>query len=668
MTNPTSSASEPARSWPEPVTVAVGLSVVGLFLFWDARNAGSAETDWLPGAVLLAGLVLSVLVGAGGLPRRLGRAALVAVASLSGLTAWALASIAWAEVQGDAWNGANRAFLYLAAFTLLVVLPWRASSATVFLGAYVMGTAAVAALAVRHAASGPDRFLDGRLSSPTGYPNANAALFLSAFWVALVLSTRRTVPIPLRVAAAAAAALLPQAAMLSQSRGSAVAFAASAVAVLILVPGRVRTAAGIAVATTIVALSWDTHLAVFDAAFSNVTALEHAVSRSGLVMAGTSAGTAAATLVWALADARVELSSRVSRLLARAGAAAAALAVVGVVVGVAASQPVDRAEQAWANFTAVDATDSSKSHFSLGVGSNRHDFWRVAISRFEDRPITGVGADNFAVDYMKERRSMEEPSYPHSLWVMILSQLGVVGAAVFATFLVAVGIATVPRPRQDPATIAVGGAALAGALYFFVHASVDWFWEIPALGGPALALLGLAAAVRGSGGDEARGVAGLPRPALAAIVAAAGVGIASCAAPWLSERQVDKAIAVWRADPAEAYDLLAAARSLNPLSAKPDLLGGAIAAKLDDRSQMTTLFARSVERNPHSWYAQLELGLAESLLGRRPEALTAIRRSVSLNPREPLLRDVLVRVRRGERIAPSSLDVFFADRIAARTR
>ena len=371
---------------------------------------------------------------------------------------------------------------------------------------------------------------------------------------------------------------------------------------------------------------------------------------------------------WAIVDARVELSPRASRLLARGGALAAALAVLGIVVVGALSHPVGRAEQAWANFTAVDATDSSKSHFSLGVGSNRHDFWRVAISRFEDRPLTGVGADNFAVDYMKERRSIEEPSYPHSLWVMIVSQLGIVGATLFAAFLVAAGIAAVPRPRQDPATIAVGGAALAGAVYFFVHASVDWFWEIPALGAPALALLGMAAAVRSPGAGTAPGLKRLPRPVLAAIVAAAGVGIASCVAPWLSERQVDRAIAVWRADPARAYDLLASARSLDPLSAKPDLVGGAIAAKLDDRPRMTALFARSVERNPNSWYAQLELGLAESLQGRRLEAVAAIRRSVSLNPREPLLREILGRVRGGERVAPSSLDDVFVDRIAARTR
>jgi hypothetical protein len=656
----------PRRLEPETVAAAVGSTAMALFLFWATRNAGSAETDWLPGAMLLTGLVLSVVLGARGLPRRLGRTEVTALTALGGLAVWALASIGWAGVRGDAWNGANRTLLYLAAFILFLLLPWGARSATFVLTTYALGTAAIAALAVRHAAAAPDRFIDGRLSFPTGYPNANAALFLSAFWVALVLATRRSVPIPVRFAAAAAAAFLPQAAMLSQSRGSAVAFSLTGLALLIALPGRIRTGAGVAAATAIVALTWRTHLAVFDAASSG-DALERALGRSGIVMAVSAAAVALAALGWAVVDNRVTISPRGTRLLERAAGAVAALLVLVAVVVVVASQPVARAEQAWTNFTAVDATNSSERHFSLGVGSNRHDFWRVAISRFQDRPVIGVGADNFAVDYVRERRSIEEPAYPHSLWVMILSQLGVVGAALFLAFLVPVTIAALPRRRDEPATAAAGGAALAGAAYFVAHASVDWFWEIPALGAPALALLGLAAAVRAPGGRGGRAVVRLPLPALAAIAAAGTLVIVSCALPWLSHRQIDKAIAVWQEDPAAAYAHLDSARALDPLSAKPDLVGGAIAARLNDGAKMVSLFERSLERNPHSWYAHLELGLAESLRGRQSVAVEEVRRAVALNPREPLLQEILQRLGRGERIAPSSLDAIFVDRISART-
>jgi tetratricopeptide (TPR) repeat protein len=151
-------------------------------------------------------------------------------------------------------------------------------------------------------------------------------------------------------------------------------------------------------------------------------------------------------------------------------------------------------------------------------------------------------------------------------------------------------------------------------------------------------------------------------------VTAAGVAAVCCALPWLSHRQIDRAVAVWRSDPESAYDHLERARALNPLSAEPDLVAGAIAARLDDRSRMPALFARSLERNPHSWYAQLELGLAESISGRPQAAVAAVRRAIALNPQEPLLRQTLRRLEQGEQISPSSLDAVFLDRIASRTQ
>lgn len=667
MTSRTDSAPEGAqRLLPDGVVAAVGLVVVLLFVFWDARNGGSSETDWLPGAMLLAGLALFLAVGSNGGVRRLGRAELVALASLGGLTIWAFLSIVWADVGADAWSGANRMFLYLIAFSLFTLLPWRIPSATFVLSAYVVGTAAIAVLAVARSTSATDRFIDGRLSFPTGYPNANAALFLSAFWVALMLATRSTVPIAARVAAAGAAAFLPQAAMLSQSRGSVVAVPLTGLVVLALIPGRLRTITGIAAASAVVAASWKTHTAVFDAAFAG-RGLEAAISRSEKVMLATSLLVALATLAWAAVDTRIAISRPVTLKLERAVAVIAAIAVVALAAGIVASGPVHRAQRAWSEFTAVDATDASKPHLSLGIGSNRYDFWRVALAQFEARPLTGIGSDNFSVPYVRERRSAEEPAYPHSLVMMLLSQLGLVGTALFSTFLLGAALAAVPRRSEDPATIALGGAALAGSTYFFVHASADWFWEIPALGAPALALLGLAVSLRASQAGQAPAVARVPRRGLAAVAVVAGLGVASCALPWLSERQIDRAVAVWRDDPPAAYDLLASARALNPLSARPDLVAGVIASRLDDRSRMPELFARSLQRNPYNWYAQLELGLAQSVTGQQAAAVASVRRALELNPREPLLREVEARLEQGERIAPRTFDQLFISRIQART-
>ncbi len=652
--------------------LAAGLTAIALFAVWGARNAGTDPADWLLGTFLLIGVLASLIVGNGGLPRVLGRLEVAALCALGALVLWTFASIAWAEVRGDAWNGANRMVLYAVVFTLFLVLRWRAAAATIVLGAYVVSVAAIAVLSLERASSGrADLFLDGRLSYPTGYPNANAAFFLSAFWVALVLATRRTVPVPLRVAAAMAAALLPQAALISQSRATLVAFPATAIVLIVALPGRVRTAVGVIATIVLVAVTWETHVSVFDAAQEGRRALETAVGEASAVIAGAVAVAAVASLAWALVDRRVTLSERQTRVLERSALAAAAIFAVAATAVVIALHPVERAQSGWRTFTAVAVTDTTEAHFSLGLGSNRYDFWRVAMSRFGARPLTGVGADNFAVDYLKERRSIEEPTYPHSLQVMVLSQLGLVGGALMLVFLAAAGTAALPRRREDPGVTALAGAALAGCVYFFLHASVDWFWEIPALGAPAVALLGLAVSVRaGARQTEAEPVRSSRARGLVLVpaVAAAGVAAVSCALPWLSHRQVDRAVAVWRSDPESAYDHLERARSLNPLSGEPDLVAGAIAARLDDRARMRSLFARSLERNPYSWYAQLELGLTESVSGRPQAALAAVRSAIALNPQEPLLREVLGRLERGEQISPRSLDAVFVDRIASRTQ
>ncbi len=650
--------------------LAAGLTAVGLFTFWSIRDAGSDPADWLLGALLLIGLLVTVIVGTGGLTRVVTRSERIALVALSALTLWAFASIAWADIRADAWNGADRVLLYLVVFTLFLVLRWRTGTATIVLGAYVLATALVATLSLARATSDrPDMFIAGRLSYPTGYPNANAAVFLSGFWVALVLATRRTVPVPLRVGAAMAAALLPQVALLSQSRAMLVAFPVTAAALLIALPGRIRTVVGVAVSVGIVAATWGTHTAVFDAARSGGGTLDSAIGRTSTVAAAAVVLTGIAALGWALVDRRLELSPWSVRTLNRSALAAAVITAFVLAVVAIAAHPVEQVQSAWKTFTAVSVQDNSQPHFTVGLGSNRYDFWRVAIQRFKAEPLTGIGADNFAVDYLRERRSIEEPAYPHSLEVMVLSQLGLLGATLFALFVAAVGTAAIPRRRDEPATAALAGAAVAGSMYFLVHASVDWFWEIPALGAPAFALLGLAISVRACSRREKLARASRASGyATAAALAAAVVAAICCALPWLSHRQVDRAVAVWRSDPESAYDHLERARALNPLSGEPDLVAGAIAARRDDRVRMRSLFARSLERNPYSWYAQLELGLTESVSGRRQAALAAVRRAVALNPQEPLLREVLGRLEQGEQISPRSLDAVFVDRIASRTR
>ena len=87
---------------------------------------------------------------------------------------------------------------------------------------------------------------------------------------------------------------------------------------------------------------------------------------------------------------------------------------------------------------------SGSSHFT-DVGSGRYDFWRVALDAFVAHPIGGLGQDNFDDYYVPRRRTDEEPSCTHSIELRLLAHTGLVGFALFATFLIAAIAAAMPR-------------------------------------------------------------------------------------------------------------------------------------------------------------------------------------------------------------------------------
>src|ERR1700682_5132469 len=228
-----------------PATVPA-LLAMALFVLWATDQAGYPLTHWAPGGLVLLAL-LGVDLGAVGLrvadvpaPVR------IALAALMGYTALSFLSILWAGVPGDAWDGANRTLAYLLVFALFALWPQRGASAALLLGAWTFALAGLAAFTVLHvdAASSTDlqRLVPfARLVYPTGYANANAALWLLAFWPALLMARSERLPWAIRGALAGGAVLLAEVALLSQSRGSLYATPVMLVLVFALLPGRLRT-------------------------------------------------------------------------------------------------------------------------------------------------------------------------------------------------------------------------------------------------------------------------------------------------------------------------------------------------------------------------------------------------------------------------------------------
>ena len=136
------------------------------------------------------------------------------------------------------------------------------------------------------------------------------------------------------------------------------------------------------------------------------------------------------------------------------------------------------------------------------TGSNRYDYWDVALSTAADNPLYGVGSGGFATEWLQHRDIDEVVRDAHSLYLETLAELGIVGLAFLAMFFL--GIAACAREvyLDDPVVAAGPIAALTA---FALHAGIDWDWEMPALTLVAITLAGLLVSRAGALYDRAAG-------------------------------------------------------------------------------------------------------------------------------------------------------------------
>src|SRR5207245_7467824 len=142
------------------------------------RDGGYAPEEWLPGGLLLLAL-LAASLGSPGVRARLWqrRYPLVLLGLYGG---WSYASIAWAQVPGDALDGANRTLVYWLVFALFSGLgvAGRLGGVVVLAWGVALSVLGLVALAEAAAATTPaGHFVLGRLAAPISYPDADAALF-----------------------------------------------------------------------------------------------------------------------------------------------------------------------------------------------------------------------------------------------------------------------------------------------------------------------------------------------------------------------------------------------------------------------------------------------------------------------------------------------------------
>jgi len=647
-----------ARSFVAGPAAIPALVVVAVMAVWAATEAGQPPTHWYPGALVILGLLI---LAASTLPLRLRdvpRPVLVAAGCLLAFTLWSFLSIAWADANGEAWDGANRTLLYLVVFLLFALWTQRAGAATTVVSLWILAVAVVAGgvLVDTRAADALDLFSVGRLSEPAGYANATAALFLMPAWPALVLAGRRELGPPLRGLLGGAATLLAGVALISLSRGAVFSVPIMLILLFAVVPGRARTFAVLVPIALGVAVSVPAVLQANDqlpkqGAAEALTSLAPTIGLAAL-------GAAVVIAVGSFVEGRVlrpELRRVAQRVIA--GVGIATLIAVLVAALVIAGNPIERVQDGWDSFKQGYSSEPGQ-RLSQGLGSNRYDFYRVSLDLFASHPLTGIGADNFQQDYLAARKSGESPRYPHSVELRTLAQTGLVGALLLVGFVAAALTAALrPIRRATPLGAVTAAAAATAFVYWLIHGSFDWFWEFAGLGVPAFAMLGLACGLSPRTAEE------LPdhdddRPLLPRllVIAALVLAVLSMALPWLADVGTQYAAEKWRLDPNAAYERLDRAAFLDRLSPDPYLVAGTIALRRSEQARAQTSFRRALSRDPRSAYATLELGALASSYERREEAERLLARAVRLDPRDPLKRDALAQVRTSGRVDIEALN------------
>lgn len=647
-----------------------GVIVVGLMLVWVVHDGGYDADTWYWGALVTLALFAAVVMARGPKAIRLSRASALALGAFGLYVAWSYLSISWAGSPGDALTGSNRALLYLLVFATMLILPWTVRAALAALLAFTLGVGVVAVVLLVRLASADHvaaLVIDGRLAAPTGYFNATAALFTIEALTAIALAARRELTGLLRGTLIGFASAGLQLAVIVQSRGWLFTLPLIVIAAIVLLPDRLRLAAAAIVPAAVTLAIVHRLLHVYQA--NPGPALNHAASQAGqsaLLLCGL-AFVVATLVAWCESLLPTPRPSALRRRVL--GSVAVVLACGAAIAGglaVSHGHPFQFISRQWHGFS-HQLTVHSSSHFT-DVGSGRYDFWRVALDAFVAHPVGGLGQDNFDNYYVPRRRTSEEPAWTHSLELRLLAHTGIVGFALFVVFLVAAIAGALRARRRDGFAGFVAAVALLPLLVWLIHGSIDWFWEIPALTGPALGFLAMAAALAAEepapSDQTARGTDGQSRragrrsaPLARGLAYAAGglVVLASAVAlglPYLSVREVSVASSLRQSDPDRALSALQTAADINPLSADPARIGGTIALTTQRYATARSRFEQAISRDPGGWYAWLGAGLAASAAGDRVAARHDFQVAASINRQEPVIRRALDQVDTAHPLSP----------------
>ncbi len=591
--------------------------------------------------VLAARVMLAADPAAG-----LGRGLLLAAGALALFALWTLVSGGWSHAPARALIESDRALLYLVALVLFASPGGGGGAQRLrwMIRGIALGAVAVCAVSLT------TRLLPGvwpidyvslttRLSYPITYWNALGLLAALGVILCFGMTSNEREPRLVRVLACAAIPLLGSTLLLTLSRGAIL--AAIIGLVVVAVAGHPR-----GLLSGLLATGWATAVAVAFTYRADLLVGDDPLSRAArdqgetlaIVVALCVIGAALLRALLLRADdalAARRLTHRQRRRLLRAGVLAVALVLAATAVAIDVPRQYDR----FVNLeTTATASGDPRARLSNPSNTGRIKQWRVAYRQFERARVRGSGAGTYEFTWYRHRPDPFRVRDAHSLYLEVLSELGIVGLALLLGVVLTIlgGIALRVRGPDRATYATIFGAALAWALV----AGIDWHWEMGvvtlwffALGGAALAR------------DPA---AGPPRRIapfwLRGLIAGACCGLALLGPLRVAVSQ-DRlkasvnAFLIGRCDDAGA----AARDALRAVGSRPQAYEVmAYCALIDGRRALAvTRIDQAVERDPGNWRMYYGRARMQAMAGRDPRR--AARRALRLNPRDALTRDAVKR-------------------------
>ena len=435
-------------------------------------------------ALVAAWALAAVALACADAPLPRSRAGVAALGALAGYAGWIALSTTWSPLEGPAGGDMERAILYVGALVAVAAAfrprgAARAAEPVLAAGTFVVTGYGLAGrllpgVAHEHATLSSA----GRLDQPLTYWNATGALAALGLVLCARIAGDNDRRGELRCAAAAAAVPLAAGVYLSFSRGALAALAAGLIVLLVAAPSWIQLRAAA------ICLEAGALAAAACAAFAsvrNLTGSMHTRETHGavvFVILLVLMALAAAAALWAQRAERAGTTRLGLLPLPRHASLAAAVLVVAIVV-----VPVAIAK---GTSTATPTKGETGARLS-SVGSNRYEYWKVALKVAADHPLAGVGASGFGVEWLQRRPISDAVHDAHSLELETLAELGLAGFALLCALFAAVAVCARRVHARDPGLAAGPIAALA---VWVLHSAIDWDWEMPALTLVAVVLAG----------------------------------------------------------------------------------------------------------------------------------------------------------------------------------